>query len=62
MQLQTKSFLQNTRRRTMWSAKFLEDVVPQRGSQGAPRRDNKNSRLNYLHVSPKFRGVQGVKL
>lgn len=62
MQLQTKSFPQNTRRRTMWSPKFLEDVVPQRGSQAAPRRDNKNSRLNYLHVSPKFRGVQGVKL
>ena len=33
-------FSQNTRLRTMWSAEFLEDIVPQRGSQAAPRRDH----------------------
>lgn len=60
----SESFPQNTRLRIVRSAAFLEDLVPQRGAQAAPRRNNKAQSfcLNYLHFNTKFRDAQGVKL
>ena len=41
MQLQIKYFPQNSRLKTIWSAEFLEDTVPQRWDQADPGKDDK---------------------